>query len=234
MPNKKIPLVKAWSYSRYDCYQKCPALFKYRAIERRDEPKGEALLNGIKVHEDAEKYLKREIGRVPPTLNKLSKDFSSIKKIDAIPEEAWTLTKDWTETGWFDADAWLRIKVDAHYSVDDKTLKVIDFKTGKIRLNEGYEQQLELYAVGAFAIFDVERVETELWFVDHGVIYGRGDNDDENQEHFMYEISEYESLVKVWKQRIKPMFNDTRFDPTPNYSCKWCHFSKANGGPCKF
>jgi hypothetical protein len=232
MPRKPKPKpITAWSFSRYACYQQCPALFKYRNIERRPEKKGPALLRGIEIHNDAEMYLKSpnpKKKKIPESLELFEEEFHGLVDNEAVAEESWGLTREWESTGFFDSDVWLRIKVDCYEVIDEKTLKLIDFKTGKVK-TEGYEEQLELYAVGAFALFDIEEVHTELWFLDHGEIKGG-----EDDKVGVYTVDQYDDLVKTWEKRVQPMFRDTRYTPTPNFACQWCDHSKAHGGPCKF
>jgi hypothetical protein len=195
-------------------------------VDKLDEPKGEPLLRGIAIHQEAEDYLNHKMARVPASLKKLRTEFRKLRDKDAVPEEQWGLTRDWEETGYFSNDVWLRMKIDSRDVINHKTLRLVDFKTGKIR--EGYEEQLELEAVAAFSIFDINTVRTELWYVDHGEVLGRDDS------RFTFKLDDYGRLMKLWEGRIKAMLNDTRYTPTPNYTCQWCHFRKSNGGPCRY
>jgi len=225
----KLEPIKAWSYSRYSCYKQCPFLFKCKYVDKLPEPTNPAMQRGNEVHKEAENYLKHNIKAVPPSLKKLEIDFKKLRKKGAVAEEQWGITREWTETGYFSSDVWLRLKVDSCNAVNKNTLNIIDFKTGKIR--DGYEEQLELYATVTFSIFEVDTITTELWYVDHGVILGRSK---EEQDIFKFTLGDHEKLIKLWEGRVRAMLNDTRYTPTPNYACQWCHFSKAKGGPCKF
>ena len=146
-----------------------------------------------------------------------------------MAEEQWGITRDWQETGFFGKDVWLRLKIDSRNNISTKKINMIDFKTGKIR--DGYEEQLELYSTAAFSIFDIKEVTTQPWYVDHGVILGK---DKEEASTFTFKLKDHKNLLKLWEGRVKSMMNDTRYTPTPNYSCQWCYFSKSKNGPCKF
>jgi hypothetical protein len=41
-------------------------------------------------------------------------------------------------------------------------------------------------------------------------------------------------LADDWEDKTRPMLNDTIFAPKPGNACRWCHWKKSNGGPCKF
>jgi hypothetical protein len=218
--------ITAWSYSRYSLYKQCPLKFKLTHIDKLPQPKSPALERGIAIHQEAEDYLNGKHRAVPESLKKLAKPLKQIRDEQYAAEDAWGLTKDWEETGFFAQDVWLRLKIDAYGMPRPNVFKMIDFKTGKMR--SGYIEQLELYAVCAFSIYDIHTVETELWYVDNGKIIDSSENPGAT-----FHVEDYEKLCKRWGYKTKPMFNDKTFSPTPNQFCGWCHWRKENGGPCK-
>ena len=72
---EKYPgLIKAWSFSRLSDYQKCPAMAKFKYLDKivnPDDQKSEALHRGARIHELAEGYLKGTIARLPKELKSL-------------------------------------------------------------------------------------------------------------------------------------------------------------------
>ena len=215
----------SWSYSKYSCYKNCPLQFKCRYIDKLPEPKAPALERGIAIHQECEDFL-NDKGDITPNMEKLGKEITGLRDRGYIAEEAWGLTEDWAEIDFFSKEAWCRMKIDVHGSDKKRELTIIDFKTGKIR--GGYLSQLELYSVAAFSIFNnIDVVHAELWYLDHGKII-----DEKSDPKSVFHIKDYETLVKRWNRRIKPMMNDTEFRPTPNQFCNWCNFSKKKGGPC--
>lgn len=214
--------LKAWSYSKYSCYKLCPFQFKCKYIDKIPQGKAPALERGIRIHEEAENFLDGTFADVPESCESLEEEFKIIKKKKYEPEMALAFDEDWNVVDWFDDDAFLRMKIDASGFPDKKTIKLIDFKTGKVRDN--YQEQVELYTTAAFTVYDVEESLTELWYLDHGFI----------TDEVVYHVDDYEKLLKKWARRITPMFDDTKFLPKPNYLCKnYCDFAKHKGGQCK-
>ena len=233
MPSKPTTIT-SWSFSRYSVYKLCPAKAKYLYIEKLKEPPSPAIERGAQIHDLAEKYIKSQLRALPPELKKFEDDFKALrkqykKKIHGmVVEDQWAFTKDWTETAWNDwIKCWVRIKIDCAEHVDEETLRVRDWKTGKFReqQQEDYAEQLELYALAALLLHPhINRVMTELVYLDEGTVFAISDKRREDLP----------ALKKLWEKRVTAMLKDQRFAPRPNDKCRWCHFSKAKGGPCKF
>lgn len=227
--------VTSWSFSRYTDYKSCPAKFKYKHIDKLKEPPNAAMERGTAVHKLAENYLKGVIRAVPTALKLMADQFKALKaqKLKSV-EEDWAFTASWGETRWDDwTGCWLRVKVDASYIVPEHSALVpIDFKTGRPRedKNAEYEEQLELYSLGGLLKQpEIQVVSPRLWYVDHGVVHP-----DPEVREIEYTRDDVPALKKKWLARVKPMFNDRTFKPTPGDACRWCHFRKSNGGPCKY
>lgn len=214
---------RAWSYSAYGVYKQCPLKYKLTKIDKLPEPKGPALERGIEIHAKAEKFLKNG-GPIPRELSLFRDDFKWLYERGAAPEERWGFTSQWTPIGFFAKNVWLRLVVDTIVINTQGThALIVDFKTGKMR--PGYDEQLELYVSAAFKFFPaLETISTELWYLDSGDCIGRDSE---------YTPKDADKFRKEWIKRIKPMQNDTRFDAKPNEWCRYCHFRKSNGGPCK-
>ena len=138
-------------------------------------------------------------------------------------EKQLALTKSWQPTEWFGPQAWFRSVIDLKEHLSPKKLRITDWKTGKVNQNEDKMfYQLELYALDGFIEHPkVEKVESRLFYTDHNLpqvrVYGR---------------DELTKLKVRWLKRVKPMLAEERFDPTPGRHCTYCHYRKANGGPC--
>lgn len=240
MPPTKIPLkpVTSWSFSRYHDYKSCPAKFKFKHLLKLPEPQNEAMARGDAIHKLAEKYIKGEGRTLPPELKLLGDEFKMLralykKKLSGmVVEDNWSFTNEWHQTRWDDwVKCWVRIKLDcAHVLVDD-VMVVTDWKSGKFRpdQNEAYLEQLELYALSALLLHPrIQQVKPRLGYIDQGLFYP------ENPEELVFTRADISRLKKLWEKRVKPMFVDKTFAPRPNNNCRWCHFRKSNGGPCKF
>lgn len=226
--------ITQWSFSRWSTYQKCPALAKYKFIDKLPEPSSPPMERGTAIHKLAEDYTLGTLKKLPPELKLFTDEFKQLRKEKHRHiEEQWAFRRDWTECDWFDKDCWVRIKLDAAYiNVKYNALIPIDHKTGKFRPenNEEYMLQLELYALAGLAKFpDVEVVSPRLWYLDSGIIHPNP-----AEEELIYTPADKPRLIKLWNQRTKPMLHDTTYKPKPNHGCTWCTFSKAKGGPCKF
>lgn len=216
----------SWSYSRYSAWRECPARYYYSSILKLPEVKNKYAQRGIDIHELAEKYLDGRIQKMPAELKKLGDNFEHLKKIKAVPEQAWALTPQWTRADW--KTGWLRMKIDAHYlgfnEKEEPRLLIIDFKTGQPRPT--YEDQAHLYSTAALQLYPrVKAVSTEFWYLDHGVILPK--------RPMTYGITRAGGMRNEWEKRIAPMVKEKEFKPRKGSHCKWCSYSKAKGGPCK-
>lgn len=213
--------VKAWSYSAYETYAQCPAKYKYAKIDKLKEPKSVHLERGIRVHEDMESFLRGTEPAVPESGEKFAPLLEGLRDFDPFVEQEWAFTSNWKRTDWRDwNNCWVRIKVDACVVYEDGGEgEIIDFKTGKTKAND---KQLELYALAGMLLYPrVTDWRLRFWYLDSGdeVVLHRHKSTKDRIRH-------------AWEERVKPMFNDTVFAPTPNKFCGWCHFRKSNGGPC--
>ena len=146
-------------------------------------------------------------------------------------EQEVALTEDWNATGWFDADAWCRVKMDFVVlpDGDDRTLRVIDLKTGKMKPE--HRDQVELYALGGFCAAwpsfkddaPPSSIMVELWYSDQGQIIDAE-----------YVLSEVSGLKKLWVKRTRKMLSDTKFIAKPGGYCGYCDFAAKKDGPCRF
>src|SRR6266404_530731 len=171
--------ITAWSYTRWKDYQQCPAKAKYKHVLKMKEPSSQAMERGTAIHKMAEDFIKGELSTLPTELNKFSSSLGYLKEQYlggfCKVEDSWAFKEDWTATTWDDwSSAWLRIKMDCTFNVEDGVLRVIDWKTGKFREEEChmYLLQLELYALGAFLTMPlIDTVIPKLAFIDYGIIH---------------------------------------------------------------
>lgn len=219
---------KATSYSRWNVYATCPAKFAYKHIEKLPDPQGPAAARGEQIHLLAEQFAQRQLKKLPPELGLYRKELeehrSLIKLGAAWTERMWVLDEHWEpmKDPW-SPDIYLRIKTDYVASLPGRVIKIVDYKTGRVQ-DRGYEPQLELYAAGAVAMFeDVEKIITQLYFLDHYVSPQRE-----------YTAKEAKRFQAKWDERFKRVANDTTFTPRPGDHCRYCPYAKSKGGPCKF
>lgn len=238
---KKPTTITSWSYSRLSTYEQCPQLAKYKYIDKLPEPGSPAMERGSAIHKAAEDFLNGTIPRLPASLQFYGDEAKRVRKMrKADPESVtvettWAFRADWTETKWNDwAGCRLRVKLDVA-QLEDDTLTITDWKTGKYSPQwnlQGYVDQVELYATAALTLYGGDlpavRVVPRLVFLDAGVVYPH------LEETKVFTVADAPRLRKTWEKRAKPMLADKKFAPRPSSKCRWCHFRKENGGPCKF
>ena len=218
-------VITAWSYSRWSVYDKCPAQAGYKFVLKLKEPSNAAMDRGNTIHTEAEGWIKGWSGKLPASLSKLEVEYRELRSKKALAECEWAFTSTWEATSWFGKDAWCRIKVDAVVPPVGDHLKLVDHKSGADR-TELYIEQLGLYAIGGFLSYpQVNTIEPQFYYVDHGITRGT------EEPYYRHELP---AMQRDWMKRVAPMLNDTRFAPKPGRHCTYCHFSKAKGGPCKF
>jgi hypothetical protein len=187
-------------------------------------------MRGQLVHKLCEQFVLGQLRAYPKELGAEFKDrFLELRKLKAFCEQEWAFNKVWETVGWFAKDAWLRIKMDAHYLIETKKRKLvdtqvvaIDYKTG--RQHPEHSLQRSLYALGAFHMYpDAKTVHVEHWYIDSGEV---GQDD--------FAAKDVPALLKQWEMRTRAMLADKRFAARPGNYCRWCHFRKSNGGICKF
>lgn len=213
--------ITQWSFSRWNDYEQCPFKAKLKYVLKMKEPENPAMARGSAIHKLAEDYTNGALKKLPAELSKFEMEFKALRHYKATAEKEWAFTASWEPRGWFDKDVWLRIKVDAvAYRKED--VLIIDHKTGRHYPN--HLDQLELYAMGALLmITERDMVTVADWYLDSG---------EDAQKSFAR--NQLDALQKVWLHRTKAMLSDTEFAPKPGPKCKWCHFRKDNGGPCRY
>ncbi len=235
--------ITAWSYSRYRDWKRCPFYAKCKHVDRMPEPGSPAMDRGGKVHKMAQDYVeaKRAPTKISEELACFEVEFKDLRKMKALCENEWAFTREWQPTGWFDTDAWLRVKMDVHYvNTKQNRLYVTDHKTGKV--SDDFEEQEELYAIGGLLMYPtVDDVCVQFWYLDAGEIsstgVGHGSKDPTAADKAaggIYTRDQLPALLKKWEKKVAPMLADTRFPPKANWACGRCAFSKAKSGPCKF
>jgi putative RecB family exonuclease len=232
-------VIKAWSPSRLNDYDTCPAKAKYKYIDRLPEPPAPALDRGTRIHAEAEAYIIGK-GVVPADLVRVEDELLELRKGyrkgRVRVEQSIALDETWTPVDWFSRNAWLRCKLDVvELGASGKNKKrlileatVTDWKTGKNnpRDAEKHGDQLNLYALAVISAGIAETVRARLVFTDTGEVVTKMEG--------CLTTKDVLTARENWVERVKPMMSDTTFDPTPNFTCRWCAFSKAAGGPCKF
>jgi CRISPR/Cas system-associated exonuclease Cas4 (RecB family) len=159
------------SFSSMKMYENCPLRYYYQRISKevRDQP-GEASIYGERIHKHLEDRLK-EGTALPDESEGYEKLAAQIEAKAAgktlLLEQELTLNENLTPTGWWDADAWMRSKLDVLVLHKDRAF-VGDWKTGKRRPDFF---QLELFALQVFAHYEQVQTVTSafIWLKDNAI-----------------------------------------------------------------
>lgn len=203
----------AWSFSRLKNFEVCPKRHYEIDLARNfKEPGGQQLDWGNHVHDALAARcgtdrvpLPNDLAMYEPWVTKV---LGNTPAENVFVEQGLAMTKNFTSTGNFDSDVWLRVKCDFYKVVGDVALAV-DWKTGKI-LEDSV--QLALTAACIFAKHpEVKAVRsTYVWLKE----------DAESSETFFRE-----DMPTVWRSiwhRIEAMetaFKHTNYPPTPSGIC---------------
>ena len=231
MPKAKFARLHAWSFSTYQQYLKCPFSVCLEKIQRHPgiEEKSPALERGTLIHSAAEAFV-ASTGEKPeliPELARSAKRLADFRKAKARTELEWAFTSSWTPTGWWDRDAWLRMKLDVLKEEKAPPLvHIVDYKSGKI--HDEHRQQRSLYGLGALQMISLGALSTKLATVIAEHLY----TDSGQQATERYTLKDLEPLKREWLTRTEKMLTDERFPTRTGHHCSWCRFAKSKGGPC--
>ena len=151
------------SYSAIKLYENCPLRYlRQRVLKEVTDEGGEASIYGTRVHELLEKRL-AENAELPKEVSRYESLCASVETAAAngelFAEKELVLNENLKPTGWWDADAWLRSKLDIFILLGENAV-VMDWKTGKRRIDPF---QMEMFAAQVFQHYpEVQRVKTSL------------------------------------------------------------------------
>jgi hypothetical protein len=210
-----------WSLSKLGTFEKCRARYKYRYIDGLKEPKGAAASRGIDKHKIVEDFVAGITEALPADLSYYHGFLSNVRQSGGKAELQLALRADWTPCAFGDSDAWWRGVLDALVVLESKA-HVFDWKTGKIY--DDHDDQKDLYAAAVFSTYsEVEEIVATHVYLDLG----------QNREK-RYTRADLPAIRARWEGRVNSLLSAEAFFPNPQYSCRWCGFAKANGGPCRF
>lgn len=229
--------MKAWSFSRYETWVKCPWRAKLQYDDRApipEDPKwAELRTRGTLKHEQCQAWVRGETSELPEEGQKFAPEFEVLKtlymqgRVDIEHEWAWTqkfaAPCDWKY-------GWARIKLDFHVRLDPTTTLTIDLKTGKKSGNEiKHTEQGELYAVASYLRSGgtITEAQTEFWYLDQP--------DDPLRTTFP--LPRILNALDRWTQTGLEITSGV-YKAKPNiYVCKYCPFrstDEGGTGACEF
>jgi len=239
---EKISLTD-FSYSRIDTYKTCPSKYFFSYIQKEPRIFGEAATLGnivhsvLEEHVSAEKLLDQKEMHQSYSLNlssydpegKINEDLVAVGK-EIINE----FYDEYAETKFDVLEKELGFKfvigsylitgyIDRVDSIDENTLKIIDYKTGKWEVSAKdvpNNLQLGIYAVAVDNLYPQKDVYAELYYLRSGRRKG----------HF-FTKEDIENIKTNLVSILETILSDTAFLPTKNErACTYCDFAKS--GAC--
>lgn len=198
----------AWSFSRLTDFETCPYKFKLKYIKKLPEAPNPAAERGTEIHKQYENFV---LGKGPCPSPHFETQLQHLLRIypHHSTETAWAFDKNWLPCGWFEDQAWIRIKPDLVIYTWSDTI-VIDYKTGKENLFK-HTAQGQLYAVGSYATQPADKVSVKFWY-----------HDLNTEKTNIYNDSQILKLKTQWTQRAQKIETD-HFPPKPTRgNCKYC------------
>jgi len=207
------------SFSALKQYETCPKRYYHQRITKEvKDSVGEATLYGERVHKHLEDYLKT--GAALPDDSAKLQPLCDTFRANAgdggfFVEQEYTLNKDLQETGWWDADAWLRFKLDVLVVRDNGTAIVADWKTGKRRPDF---DQLEMFALAVFSFWPAVNKVTSVfvWTKENAM-----DKETYKREH----IDDMWTRLLTRINRVEKSLETDVWPAKPSGLCRYC--------PCK-
>jgi RecB family exonuclease len=212
----------SFSYTALKDFANCPLAFKHKRIL-----KDVAFVQGAEAKwgEEVHAALEHRVKDGTPLTKEFEKFEPIAKKFDGKRVECeleLCVNEHLKPTGWFDADAWIRGIVDVLVWIDDKTVFVGDYKTGKRRPDF---DQLELFALLIWAHYpEVHKVKTSLvWLKENSM---------DSETYTRDQANELWGKVMAKIRRVYNAVDSDVWPAKPSGLCGWCDVHKQLG--CKY
>lgn len=219
----------ALSFSRLSDYEQCPLKFESKYIKKTypDDSNNPAFAKGKAIHKQLEDYVNfMRIGtdaeNFPPTMGAHAKNaIGMIEKLYKVsngniyPEKQLAVDQNYRKCDWFAKPTvvkWRAI-IDCLVFLDDETLLIIDWKSGKFReYEDGPTTQLKLTAVILFNLYPkINKITSSYMFVEHK----RTVQVDFNRDQLV-------SMQEKFDDAYTTVNQDGDFLYKKNRYCNWC------------
>lgn len=212
----------SYSYSAIKLYEQCPLKHKLTRIDHLVEPSGDAANRGKTIHAEIEAILKGGLNLLSDDIKHLEEKLSNWIKVNGQSELPVGINDKWEPVDFNAEDVMFRGIIDLFIKEESGRATVLDFKTGKHR---DYSDQVSVYSTVILSTMpDVDTVENVIEFIDLA----------KTDKYKPVTRSDLPRLQLQLKGRITAIEKDKIYAPNPSVLCKWCHFRKSNGGPCKW
>jgi len=203
------------SYSSIKLYENCPyRYFRQRVLKDVVDEGGEASKHGERIHAFLEHRLKSN-NLLPQEIAHYEPLCQSVERLSAGGElhieHELVLTENLTPTGWWEADAWLRSKLDI-LVIKDTIANVMDWKTGKRNADQF---QMQLFAAQVFQNFpEIQTVRTSLVWLKTMEM--------DTETYYRSQLNELWADVMKRIQRIYKSLEHDNWPMKPSGLCRFC------------
>lgn len=212
----------SWSLSRLGCYDQCPLKYKFRYLLKIPQgEKGAAASRGVMLHKAVEDFVGGTLNTLPTEIDFYTGFLLNLRG-HGDAEYKVALDQKWRPVEWDSKEVWLKAVLDYRITETPAKSTVFDWKSGKIYPE--HDDQKHLYSLTEFARLP------ELIEVDAVHVY----IDLKKQSKKTYRREWAEEGQRRWERKVETMESDTQHIPNPTYLCRFCEFSRAKGGPCRF
>lgn len=187
--------------------------YRQRVIKDIKDAGGEASIYGDRIHKFLEGRLKGS--QLPQEMEQYEPLCTMVERLatdgQLMIEQEMTLTENLTPTGWWDADAWLRSKLDVLVIKGNEAV-VMDWKTGKRRVDFF---QMQMFAAQVFKHFpEVQRVKTILVWLKTMEM--------DSESYNRVNINEVWAEIMKRIQRIHSSLEHDNWPAKPSGLCRYC------------
>jgi len=215
----------ALSFSRLSDYEQCPLKFKSKYITKvyPDDSNNPAFAKGSAIHKQLENYINfvRNEGDIPKMGQHASNASNMIDKLNTLskgniyPEKQLAVDMNYKKCDWFAKPTkvkWRAI-IDCLVFLDDETLLIIDWKSGKFReYEDGPTTQLKLTAVILFNLYpNIKNITSSYMFVEH-----------KRTVKVDFKRDQLASMQEKFDDAYTIVNQDGDFQFKKNKYCNWC------------
>ncbi len=219
-----------YSYSRLATFKKCPAKFKFAYIDKVDVPfiPSPAMERGTAIHDSLEQFMQGHSDQLHADIHEhYGQFFFGLRETfhgKIFPEHKWGLSWECVPCAYDAPNVMIRGYMDLKFVPEDDNVQVYEYKTGRVYPEHSHQQWL----YGVVALQEHPLVDG----VDSTIIY----LDQKQNKKIYYPQMMMPEYLPALMRDIKEVEEHPidEFIPVPQFTCKWCQFSKDNGGPCKF
>lgn len=217
----------AKSFTQWGTYNQCPRKYKYRYRDKvvvSDRVKSPAAERGTEIHNTIEALFKDETNVLHPEIEEnYGEFFRSLRSTyDCEPEKRWAVNSAWEPCDYKDEDCLVRGFIDLFIRMDNTSVGVYEFKTGK----EWDDHAAQKHLYGTVTLIS----EPDIKDVSVIGVY----LDEQRNRTTVYRTEMLSTYKWMWDRRLAMLDKDDICAPNPSFLCKWCDYSKDKGGPCQF